>query len=158
MFETHVKNGNKVKNATFGDKVTMHVTGKLKNGKVFASTHNTNPITCTLGDSELLPGIENAVIGMKPGETKKQIIPENEGFGPHDDRLLLKVKQESLPDYIQPEVGLELEVSRGNSPRKRMRIEKIEDPYVVLNANHPLAGKDLQTLLLLILQLGCYAL
>lgn len=129
--------------AHYGDRVTMHVTGKLKGGEIIASTQRKEPITCTLGDNKLLPCLENAVIGMQPGESKTQAVSESDGFGPYNDDLLLKVNRASMPSDIQPKVGMEIDVSRSDGPKNRMRIKKIADDYIVLDANHPLAGKDL---------------
>ena len=129
--------------AHVGDKVSIHVTGKLEDGEVFASTENKDPIRCTLGASRLIPAIEDAVIGMRPGESKTRTVQESEAFGPYDYNLLLKVSRDNNPDRIQPRVGMEIEVRRGDGPSKRMRVKKMTDNYLLLDANHALAGKAL---------------
>lgn len=126
-----------------GDTVKVHVTGRLENGEVFDSTVKSEPLQFTIGDGNLISGFENAVVGMIPGEKKTAKVPPDQAFGPHQDGLVLKVDRKSIPPRIKPEVGMQLEMSRGDSEKIKVRITEVSESSVTVDANHPLAGKNL---------------
>lgn len=129
--------------AKLGDTVKVHVTGKLEDGKVFDSTVKSEPLQFTIGEGELIRGFENAVVGMVQGEKKTAKVPPDQAFGPHKDDLVLKVNRKIIPTHIKPEVGMELEMSRGDSKKMKVMITEVSDSSVTVDANHPLAGKNL---------------
>lgn len=126
-----------------GDTVKVHYTGKLEDDTVFDSSIEREPIKFTLGQKQLIPGFEKAVIGMEPGQKKSVNIPMNEAYGPHRDDMLIEVKKEEFPEHITPEVGLQLQLSQPNGKSIDVIITDMEDSKVTLDANHPLAGKNL---------------
>ncbi|MDX1617156.1 MAG: peptidylprolyl isomerase [Balneolaceae bacterium] len=127
-----------------GDKVKVHYTGTLKDGTVFDSSREREPIEFTLGDGQLIPGFEKAVIGMSEGDSTTVDIPSDEAYGERRDDLEIEVAKEELPDEVEPEIGVQLQVKQNDSGRAiPVRISKISDEMVTLDANHPLAGKDL---------------
>ena len=126
-----------------GDTVKVHYTGKLKDDTVFDSSVDREPIEFTLGQRQLIPGFEKAVIGMEPGETKSVNIPMDEAYGPHRDDMLIEVKKDEFPEHITPEVGLQLQLSQPDGKSLDVIITDMENESVTLDANHPLAGKDL---------------
>ena len=90
---------NKVKN---GDRVKVHYTGKLKDGELFDTSRERQPLEFIVGNREMMPGLENGVIGMEAGDTKSiEVLPE-EAFGPRQEALVVEVKKSSLPENIKP--------------------------------------------------------
>lgn len=127
-----------------GDKVKVQYTGKLKeDGTVFASSDESSPLEFTVGQGEIIPGFEQAVVGMDKGDEKTVDIPADEGYGQHTDERVVQVHREQLPDDLDPQVGQRLEVRQGEESIPVV-VTDISEQQVTLDANHPLAGKDLQ--------------
>lgn len=93
-----------------GDTIMLHYTGKYKNGKVFHSTRKGNPIPVEVGAGEIIKGLENAVIGMQPGENKTVVVQPEEGFGNYDEKRLIEMPKKSFSENISPEIGMELQL------------------------------------------------
>jgi peptidylprolyl isomerase len=130
--------------AKTGDTVQVNYTGKLADGTVFDSSVGRDPLEFTLGKGETIPGFEKAVLGMKVGEKKTVTIPSDEAYGPHFDDMVVEVPREKLPSNIEPKVGQMLEATGQNGETIRFTVTSISDNgTVTLDANHPLAGKDL---------------
>jgi peptidylprolyl isomerase len=130
----------KVKN---NDKVKVHYTGKFKDGEVFDSSREGDPLEFQIGQGKLIPGFERAVLGMQPGESKTTEIPAADAYGKYQDDMVWDVPKSTLPDKFEPEVGKQLEGIQKDGSRLRMVIKDVSDDKVTLDANHPLAGKDL---------------
>lgn len=128
--------------AKTGDTVKVHYTGKLVNGTVFDSSENREPLEFTIGAGQLIPGFEQAVIGMAPGETHTVTIPADEAYGQYDSNLLQEVERTQLPEDLDPQVGQQLEAVQGDR-RIIVTISAVSDNSVTVDANHPLAGEDL---------------
>jgi peptidylprolyl isomerase len=126
-----------------GDSVKIHYTGQLDDGTVFDTSQDKDPLEFTLGEGKLIPGFEEAVEGMKVGEEKKAEIPADHAYGPRRDDLLLSVPKEQLPDGLDPEVGQHLQMNPGDGRTVVVEVKDVTDEEVILDANHPLAGKDL---------------
>jgi peptidylprolyl isomerase len=127
-----------------GDTVQVNYTGKLADGTVFDSSEGRDPLEFTLGKGNMIPGFEKAVLGMKVGEKKTVTIPSDEAYGPHLDDMVVEVPREKLPSNIDPKVGQMLETTQQNGTKIIFTITKVTDnTTVTLDANHPLAGKDL---------------
>ncbi len=129
--------------AQSGDTVTIHYTGSLTDGTVFDSSMGQPPFSFDLGKGQVIPGFENAVVGMSVGTKKKVTIPALEAYGPHLDEMTVTVEKNVLPPEITPEVGLELEMANQDGATIPVRIIAVTDATVTIDANHPLAGKDL---------------
>lgn len=128
--------------AKSGDKVRVHYTGKLEDGQVFDSSEGRDPIEFEVGSGQVIPGFDRAVAGMAPGQEKSVTVPADEAYGPHLSENVVKVPHERFPDDISPTVGQKLRMSQGGRDFDVM-ITDVVDDGVVLDANHPLAGKDL---------------
>lgn len=128
-----------------GDTVKVHYTGKLtEEGTVFDSSRDRDePLEFTLGEGQLIPGFEEAVIGMEPGDDTTVDITSEDAYGQRREDLELEVSKSDLPDNIEPEVGMQLQMQQQNGQAIPVQITDVEDDYVKLDANHPLAGKDL---------------
>ncbi len=128
-----------------GDTVKVHYTGKLtEDGTVFDSSREREPLEFTLGDGKLIPGFENAVIGMEEGDSTTVELDSEDAYGERREDLELEVSKSDLPDNIDPQVGMQLQMQQQeNGQAVPVQITAVEDEYVKLDANHPLAGKDL---------------
>ena len=125
------------------DTVKVHYTGKLKNGQVFDSSLEREPLEFTLGKGMLIPGFEKAVIDMKVNDKKTVEIPVNEAYGEVRQELFHKVERQQLPEEIKPEVGLGLVSRDAQGNEHQFRIVEVNDDNVIVDGNHPLAGQDL---------------
>lgn len=126
-----------------GDKVKVHYTGKLEDGTVFDTSLEREPLQFTLGETQVLPGFQEAIIGMSPGESKMEKIPAEKAYGAPKEELIFKVEKNRLPSEVKPEVGQMLEVQKSDGQRIPVVVTEISDKDVTLDANYPLAGKDL---------------
>jgi len=130
-------------NPRSGDTVKVHYTGRLDDGRVFDSSRERDPLQLTLGEGRLIPGFEEALTQMEPGEERTVKVPVDRAYGPHRPDLVLSVDRSELPADIQPEVGQHLEVQHDDGDVTLVKIAEVSGGQVTLDANHPLAGHDL---------------
>ena len=126
-----------------GDKVRVHYTGRLADGSVFDSSLEREPLEFTLGEEQVIPGFDKAVEGMAPGESKTAIIAATDAYGQHYPEMVLSVPREHLPDDFEPEIGERLELRRSDGRTFVVTVTGATAGDVTVDANHPLAGKDL---------------
>jgi FKBP-type peptidyl-prolyl cis-trans isomerase 2 len=126
-----------------GDTVKVHYTGTLENGEVFDTSENREPLEFTLGQGQLIPGFEKAVTGLNIGDSTTVDIPSKEAYGDVREDLIISVPKNQLPDNIEPQVGMQLQVNQPDGQPVPVRVTEIGDENLTLDANHPLAGKDL---------------
>lgn len=130
-------------NAKHGDHVKVHYDGKLDDGTVFDSSREREPMEFTIGEHKLIPGFEDAVIGMTPGESKNAHISSDEAYGPYHENLVVQVDRGQFPSEITPEIGQLLQLKGADGEAVMVTVVAFDDELVTLDANHPLAGKDL---------------
>ena len=129
--------------AKYGDTVKVHYTGRLDDGTVFDTSANGEPLQFTIGSGQIIPGFEQAVVGMNPGESKTVKIPAEDAYGQRREDLIIEVEKSQLPEGLKPEVGLQLQSRQPDGRIIVLTIADISESHVTLDANHPLAGKDL---------------
>jgi peptidylprolyl isomerase len=162
--------------ATRGDKVRVHYTGRLTDGTVFDSSENAGdevfrnfrgqgvafaPLELVIGEGELPPQVEEALVGLEPGQGATVHIPCAEGFGPHHRERVMVLSHDEImpreagletfrvaegkqrPNNFNPKVGDVLEVSGPDGALVPARVVALTDSTITLDANHPLAGRDL---------------
>ena len=126
-----------------GDTVKVNYTGKLKDGTVFDKNEKDNPLQFTIGSGQIIKGFNDAVINMETGEKKTVEISQDMAYGPYMKDMVITVDREHLPKDMNPKVNEQLYVE-GNDGRKLLvTVVKTEKDSITLDANHPLAGKDL---------------
>jgi len=130
----------KVKN---GDSVKVNYTGKLEDGTVFDTSDNKEPLEFKVGEGKLIKGFEAAVVGMEPGEEKTVQIPANEAYGPHHPEMIMVIDRKEVPDTITPKVDQMLQVRQKDGTTFAVKVTDVSEKSLTLDANHPLAGKDL---------------
>lgn len=128
--------------AKAGDKVRVHYTGTLDDGQVFDSSRGRDPIEFELGSGQVIAGFNEAVTGMEPGESRRVTIPSAQAYGPHVPENVVTVERKQLPEDIEPQVGQQLQMSQGEQ-NFRVTVTRVTEEAVELDANHPLAGRDL---------------
>ncbi len=126
-----------------GDTVKIHYTGRLDDGTVFDSSVNREPLEFTLSGGQVIPGFDEAVLGMSPGESKTQKIPMDQAYGPHREEMVLEISRQQIPPELEPEVGQQLQVQQENGQTIPVFVTEVTESNVTLDANHPLAGEDL---------------
>lgn len=127
--------------AAIGDNVTVEYTGSYLNGTVFDTSVGGDPLPFTIGGGMVISGFENAVIGMTVNETKNVTIPADEAYGQHSDDLVFYVNRTDLPGDTA--VGQVFRQNSGGSV-VQFRVVAVNETTVTLDANSPLAGKDLK--------------
>jgi peptidylprolyl isomerase len=127
--------------AKHGDTVRVRYTGTLEDGSVFDATDDGQPIEFTIGKEEVLPQFESTVVGMQVGEKRQIHIAAQDAYGDYDEDMIFEVDAEQFEEDA-PELGMEVEVTLEGEVIPMIVID-IEDDVVVLDANHPLAGEDL---------------
>lgn len=128
-----------------GKTVKVHYTGTLndENKTLFDSSREREPLEFTLGAGQMIQGFDNAVEGMKVGESKKVEVPMDEAYGPRKDEAIISVSKTQLPEGMEPQVGMQLEATQQDGRKQLLVVADVKEEEVVLDANHPLAGKDL---------------
>lgn len=129
--------------AQYGDTVTVHYTGRLENGDVFANSQGDDPIEVTIGDGQYIPGFERGVVGMKVGETKTVTIPPEEAFGTRHEELVVKVARSQFPERLVPAIGQQFQIRQEDGEPLEVTVSDLDEETVTLDANHPLAGYTL---------------
>jgi FKBP-type peptidyl-prolyl cis-trans isomerase 2 len=129
--------------AELGDKVKVHYEGKLSNGEVFDQSNQEEPVSFEIGKGELIQGFEQAIIGMEAGETKTEQVPYDFAYGERRDDLVLELEKSKIPEHLNPQVGDQLEIKQDEGNNIPVVVKEITEESLTIDANHPLAGKDL---------------
>ena len=129
--------------AKANDTVKVHYTGTLTNGEVFDSSLERDPLEFVVGGGQMIKGFDAAVTGMEVGETKTAEIAADQAYGNHNDEMVIEVPKTQLPEDLKPEVGQQLGMQQPNGQSVPVRVTKVMDESIEIDANHPLAGKDL---------------
>ena len=129
--------------ANEGDEVQVHYTGKLEDGTIFDSSEDGEPLSFTIGENRVIPGFEEAVTGMEPGDTKTTEIDPEQAYGEHRDDMVMELDREQIPDDVEPDVGQQLQLRLENGQTVPVLITALGEETVTIDANHPLAGRTL---------------
>jgi FKBP-type peptidyl-prolyl cis-trans isomerase SlpA len=122
--------------------VTVNYTGKLEDGSIFDTSlvEGREPLKAKLGEGQLIPGFEDGLIDMTIGETKTVEIEPSEAYGEYNDSLIVEVGKDKVPEEV--EVGMMLQTFGPMGPSID-KVKEIKEDVVLIDANHPLAGKKL---------------
>lgn len=126
-----------------GDRVQVHYTGTLADDTEFDSSSGGDPLEFTVGEGEVIPGFEKAVVGMSPGDEKETQIPVADAYGERNEELVLNVARSELPEDLDPDIGDQLRMRTGDGHEFTVRVAQKKPDGLVLDANHPLAGQEL---------------
>jgi FKBP-type peptidyl-prolyl cis-trans isomerase 2 len=129
--------------AQANDTVKVHYTGKLTTGEVFDSSLERDPLQFTLGGGQMIKGFDEAVNGMELNEKKTVTIVSDEAYGPVREDLIQDIPKTQLPDDLKPEIGQTLVATGPEGQQTQVLVTDVSDEAIKIDANHPLAGKDL---------------
>ncbi|NIA23759.1 MAG: peptidylprolyl isomerase [Proteobacteria bacterium] len=132
-----------MKEAKEGNTVKVNYTGKLDNGMIFDSSKGKEPLKFTIGEHHVIPGFEDAIVGMHEGENKTIHIKADDAYGKHHKELVIEVEKIRIPKDIDVKLGQQLQINSENGEVTNVVVAAVNDTTVTLDANHPLAGKDL---------------
>lgn len=128
--------------AKTGDTVQVHYTGRLEDGNEFDSSLSGDPLTIVIGEAGVIEGFEQAVVGMTVGERKTVVIGPDQGYGPRREEMVQEIDRSTIPDELELKLGAQLQAD-GEETMFVLTVVEIREKTVTLDANHPLAGKDL---------------
>ena len=126
-----------------GDTVRVHYTGSLDDGTIFDSSQGRDPLEFTIGQGKVIPGFEQAVVGMDLGESRTAQIPVDQAYGPRDERMVLEIDREQVPEDIELEIGDQLQLRKRDGGMSIVTVTAMTESSVTLDGNHPLAGENL---------------
>jgi peptidylprolyl isomerase len=132
-----------MKQVSTGDNVKVHYKGTFDDGTAFDSFTDCDPLEFTIGGCQVIPGFEEAVMGMKKGETKTARITPDKAYGPHNEEMVVVFGRDQLPADLEPSIGQVLRFRRNDGHIIEVKIVDMSDTNVTFDGNHPLAGKDL---------------
>lgn len=128
---------------THGDIVRVHYRGKFPDGTVFEKSLEERPLQFAIATDESITDLERAVLGMAPGESKTVRLVAEDAFGPHYNDLVFALDRDRFPESFVPKVGLDLALREPDGDSLSAIVIDVSESRVTLDANHPLAGKDL---------------
>ena len=126
-----------------GDTIQVHYHGTLTDGSIFDSSTGREPLEFEVGGGMVIEGFDNGVVGMAIGEKRTVQIPADQAYGPKNDDMVMEFPIDRFPADLVPEVGMQLNMSNNQGEQFPVVIVEVADEHVLLDANHPLAGKDL---------------
>ncbi len=129
--------------AKAGDTASIHYTGTFDDGETFDSSEGREPLRFTVGAGEIIPGLDKEIEGMEVGEKKTVKIAAEDAYGQHDPARLRAFPRSDIPENIPLEPGIQLQMQTPDGQMMIVTVAEVTDDEVVLDANHPLAGKDL---------------
>jgi FKBP-type peptidyl-prolyl cis-trans isomerase SlyD len=115
----------------------------LGDGKVVDASEPGAPMTYLHGEGQIVPGLESALEGLSVGDQKKVVLPPGDGYGEHDPRGLQEVPKDAFPPGFDPQVGMELTAEGPNGEPVPFTVREVKPEAIVIDLNHPLAGKTL---------------
>ena len=123
--------------------VRLRCNGRMTDGREFSLARDNDIIDLIIGHEDYLPALEQAIVGMSPGESRVVIVPKDKAYGERDEGLIEVVDRDDFPEGIDPKIGLRLRVPTDNYKVVHATITDISESRITLDANHPLAGEDL---------------
>jgi len=129
--------------AKAGDTVAVHYTGKQTDGSIFDSSEGRTPLEFQIGSGMVIKGFDDGVTGMSIGDKKTIVIPAAEAYGEHSPENTVSMERSQIPAHIELALGASLNMHQDGGHVVEVVITDLTDTHVTLDANHPLAGKDL---------------
>jgi peptidylprolyl isomerase len=123
--------------------VSVHYTGKLQNGEVFDTSEGRHPLEVEMGEGQIISGFEKALMGMSLNQKKIFTLDPEDAYGQRDESLTHSVPRADVPPEIDPAVGQSVALASQKGQQVPAMITEVDDQKVVLDLNHPLAGKTL---------------
>jgi len=126
--------------AKLGDTVKIHFTGKLQDQTVVETSKDRDPLEFKIGEGDVIPGLEQGVIGMAAGDKKTIAVAPEDGFGQRQEDLVVDLNKSEFPGDVEFAVGAYLNIESSDGKEFQAKVIEIKEETVTLDANHPLAG------------------
>jgi len=127
-----------------GSKIKVHYTGTFDDGEVFDSSRQAEqPFEFEVGAGQVIPGFDNAVVGIKAGDTKQVRLSEEEAYGPYNQEMIFDADPNQFEDGLSPEVGQQFQTQMQDGTPLLLTVKAVSNDKITLDANHPMAGKAL---------------
>jgi len=126
-----------------GDVVRIHYTGKFTDGTPFDSSDGREPLEFKMGAGQIIPGLERSIEGMDVGDKETVTVPAADAYGPRDDAQVQAIPRTAIPDGVDVDVGSRLQANTADGRTVNLTVVDLDDSSVTVDANHPLAGRDL---------------
>ena len=126
-----------------GDTIRIHYTGTLEDGATFDSSRGRDPLEFEVGSGQIIPGLDKAMPGMSVGDTKTVAIPCDEAYGPVDPSARQSIPRDQIPADIPTAPGTQLQMQTPSGQVVPVTVVEATETEITLDANHPLAGRDL---------------
>lgn len=126
-----------------GSKVKVHYTGTFDDGEVFDSSRQADPLAFEVGAGEVIPGFEQAVVGMQVGDNKKIRLEEDEAYGPYNEEMIIDADPSQFDEGLDPQVGQQFQTQTQDGTPLLLTVIDKDEEKIKLDANHPMAGKAL---------------
>jgi len=130
--------------AKSGDTVKIQYTGRLDDNSIFETSVDRDPIQLTIGQGRTIPALEQAIVGMKTGESKTIEISAEQAYGAYQKELVHTVSRKVLPADMEPKIGQRLKATSVDGRKFSVTVRNISEKTITMDTNHPLAGKDLK--------------
>lgn len=129
--------------AKSGDTVRINYTGTLTDGTQFDSSVGREPLEFQVGSGQIISGLDREVEGMKVGDKQTVTVTAEEAYGAHDAAKVQKIPRDALPPELEPQQGMQLQAQTPQGGQVALIVTAVEEQEITVDANHPLAGKDL---------------
>ncbi|MGJ8745159.1 FKBP-type peptidyl-prolyl cis-trans isomerase [Polaribacter sp.] len=123
--------------------IKVNYTGKLTDGQIFDTSEGKEPVEFVLGQGRLIPGFEKGLIDMKLNEKKTITIAKEDAYGDVNENLIQEVAKTQLPQDMEPQVGMGLVSTSPEGQEINLMVVEVKEESIVVDGNHPLAGRDL---------------
>lgn len=126
-----------------GHKVSVHYTGTFEDGEVFDSSKDRGPLDFEVGAGQMIKGFDDAVVGMKVGESKEITLAPEEAYGPRNEEMMVEMDRGNFPEDMELVEGMQLQLTNQEGQPVPATIDHIGEEKVTMDVNHPMAGKTL---------------
>ena len=129
-----------------GDLIAASYEGRFEDGEIFDASSkegHEHPLEFTAGIGQVVPGFDNAILGLEKGQEKEFTLKPSEAYGEYNKQLQQKVPRDQLPKDQEPEVGMTIIAKTPDGSQFPIQITAVNEKEVTLDMNHPLAGKTL---------------
>ncbi len=126
-----------------GDRVKVHYTLKDVNGELVESTKGSHPVEFIIGEGMVIPGFEQGIIGMNPNETRTVTISPENAYGHRDEKKVFEFPRKNAPGDFDPRIGDMVKMHRSDGKAVPVTVMAVTEKGFLMDANHPLAGKEL---------------
>lgn len=142
-FASPISKGNAVAQAKDGDVIRVHYTGTLDDETQFDSSVGRDPLEFTVGAGMVIPGFDEMVRGMEPGDSRTTRIPADQAYGESHEEMKLTLTRGQLPAEFKPEIGQTIHLEGQDGQPVPARVVEADESRIVVDANHELAGEAL---------------